>query len=48
MDMTKWLEYFIHGLSTQLQEIKTIGKQAIKQDILAKQYQLSNRQNFSL
>lgn len=44
MDMTRWLEYFIHGLSTQLQEIKTIGKQAIKQDILAKQYQLSDRQ----
>jgi len=44
MDMTRWLEYFIHGLSTQLQEIKTIGKQAIKQDILVKQYQLSDRQ----
>jgi len=44
MDLTSWLEYFIHGLSTQLQEVKSLGKQAIEQDVMVKQYHLSNRQ----
>lgn len=44
MDMTAWVEYYVHGLSTQLQEIKLLGKQAIEQDILVQQYQLSARQ----
>ncbi len=38
MDLTKWAEYFIHGLSTQLQEVKSLGKQAIEQDVMIKQY----------
>lgn len=44
MDMTQWLEYFTHGLSTQLQEVKSLGKQAIEQDVIVKQYHLSERQ----
>ena len=44
MDMTEWVEYFVRGLSIQLQEVKKIGKQAIEQDLLARQYHLSNRQ----
>lgn len=44
MDLTRWLEYFVHGLSTQLQEVKSLGKQAIEQDVMAKQYHLSDRQ----
>lgn len=48
MDMTGWLEYFSHGLATQLQEVKLLGKQAIEQDILAKQYHLSDRQKLAM
>lgn len=48
MDMTKWLEYFSDGLATQLQEIKALGKQAIEQDLLAKQHHLSERQKLAI
>lgn len=34
MDMTYWLEYFTVGLSTQMQEVKTKGEAAIKQDVI--------------
>ena len=44
MDMTAWLEYFSEGLATQLNEIKNLGKQAIKQDLMSRQYSLSERQ----
>ena len=44
MDMTGWVEYFVHGLSTQLQEVKSLGKQAIEQDVMVKQHHLSERQ----
>ncbi len=48
MDLTGWLEYFVHGLSTQLQEVKSLGKQAIEHDVLAKEYHLSQRQNLAM
>ena len=48
MDMTQWLEYFTDGLATQLREIKELGKEVIKQDVLAKQYQLSGRQKLAI
>ena len=48
MDMTKWVEYFVSGLSIQLQEVKKIGKQAIEQDLLARQYHLSDRQKLAI
>jgi len=44
MDMTGWVEYFVHGLSTQLQEVKSLGKQAIEQDVIVKLHHLSARQ----
>lgn len=44
MDMTGWVEYFVQGLSTQLQEVKSLGRQAIEHDVMAKQYHLSERQ----
>lgn len=44
MDLTGWLEYFLRGLSTQLQEVKTLGKEVIEKDILIKKYHLSKRQ----
>lgn len=48
MDMTGWLEYFSEGLAVQLREIKTLGKQAITQSLLAKEYHLSERQRLAV
>lgn len=48
MDLTHWLEYFVHGLSTQLQEVKELGKSAIEQDVIAKKYHLSSRQKLAI
>lgn len=44
MDLTGWLEYFVRGLSTQLQEIRSRGEQAIRGDLLAATRQLNPRQ----
>ncbi|MBE0520728.1 MAG: Fic family protein [Candidatus Methanoperedenaceae archaeon] len=44
MDMTGWLEYFIEGLSTQMQEMVERGKEAIRCDLIVKQYDLKERQ----
>jgi len=44
MDMTGWLEYFVEGLATQLVEVRQRGEQAIRRDVLVKQYGLSDRQ----
>jgi predicted HTH transcriptional regulator len=44
MAMTAWLEYFVDGLSTQLTEVKQRGEQAIRRDVLVKQFGLSDRQ----
>ena len=34
MDMTSWLEYFVVGLATQMQEVKVKGEITIKQDLI--------------
>ena len=44
MDMTGWLEFFIEGLSTQLAEVRERGEQAIRRDVLIKEFVLSDRQ----
>ncbi len=44
MDLTGWLEYFVDGLATQLAEVKQLGAQAIRRDVLVKQHGLSDRQ----
>ena len=44
MDMTGWLEFFVDGLSIQLAEVKERGEQAIRKDVIAKRYALSDRQ----
>jgi len=46
--MTGWLEYFVEGLSTQLAEVKRRGERAIQQDVLAREYNLSERQTLAL
>lgn len=44
MDMTKWLEYFIEGLSSQMQEVHSSGKQVIKIEIIKNKCKLTLRQ----
>ena len=48
MDMTGWIEFFTKGLATQLTEVKERGELAIRQDILARQHRLSERQAIAL
>lgn len=48
MDMTGWLEYFVEGLSTQLEEVKQRGEMAIRRDVLAVEYGLTDRQALAL
>lgn len=48
MDMTGWIEFFTRGLATQLVEVKERGELAIRQDILARRHQLSERQALAL
>ncbi len=48
MDMTGWLEYFVEGLSTQLDEIKRRGETAIRRDVLVGKYKLTERQSLAL
>ncbi|MCL2724947.1 MAG: Fic family protein [Polyangiaceae bacterium] len=44
MDLTGWLEFFVAGLATQLQEVRTKGEQAIRADVLAREKGLNARQ----
>ncbi|HJH28436.1 MAG TPA: Fic family protein [Methanosarcinaceae archaeon] len=44
MDMTRWLEYFVEGLATQMQEMVERGKGAMRSDLIVKQYDLKERQ----
>ncbi len=44
MNMTTWLEYFVDGLATQLQEVQNRGQQVMKLDILSIQHGLSKRE----
>jgi Fic family protein len=45
MDLTGWLEFFVAGLSTQLQEVKAKGEQAIRADVIATAKKLNARQS---
>jgi len=44
MDLTGWLEYFTGGLAAQLSEVRERGALAIRADVLAREYGLSERQ----
>ena len=48
MDMTGWIEFFTRGLATQLVEVKERGELAIRQDVLSRRHQLSERQTLAL
>lgn len=45
MDLTGWLEYFVSGLATQLQEVRNRGEHAIRADVLASENGLNQRQS---
>ncbi len=48
MDMTGWLEFFVEGLSTQLAEVQTRGRRAMRTDVLIKEHRLNPRQAAAL
>jgi Fic family protein len=48
MELTGWLDFFTEGLATQLDEVKLRGERAIRRDVLARQYGLSDRQALAL
>lgn len=44
MALTGWLDYFVHGLMQQLEEVKGRGTAVIRADVLAKAHNLGVRQ----
>ena len=48
MDMTGWIEFFTVGLATQLVEVKRRGELAMRQDILVRRHDLTERQTLAL
>jgi Fic family protein len=44
MDLTGWLDYFVHGLMQQLEEVKNRGASVIRADVQAKAHDLGVRQ----
>jgi Fic family protein len=44
MDLTGWLEYFVDGLATQMNEVTDRGKRVIRRGAIAQKYGLSARQ----
>ena len=43
MDHTGWLEFFSHGLATQMNETVARGTRAIKIDLLVREHRLNQR-----
>lgn len=44
MDLTGWLEYFVDGLATQMNEVTDRGKRVIRRDAIVQRHSLSPRQ----
>jgi Fic family protein len=44
MDLTGWLDYFVEGLATQMDEVRERGQRVIKADVLAMKHHLNARQ----
>ena len=42
MDLTGWLDYFVEGLATQMDEVTERGKRAIRRDVIAREYALNH------
>jgi len=43
LDLTGWLAYFVHGLATQLAEIRARSEIAIRSDVIARAHNLNPR-----
>jgi Fic family protein len=48
MNLTGWLEFFVGGLATQLDEVKARGTTAIRCDILVREHRLNERQGLAI
>ena len=48
MDLTGWLDYFVEGLATQMDEVTARGKRVIRRDVLARKHGLNERQVLAL
>lgn len=44
MDLTGWLEYFVDGLATQMNEVRQRGERLIQLDVIAQKHGLTERQ----
>jgi hypothetical protein len=44
MDLTGWVEFFVHGLAVQMDEVKSRGAAIIRADVVAKVHKLGARQ----
>jgi Fic family protein len=44
MDLTGWLEFFVRGLATQMNEVKQRGELAIRCDVIVREHRLNERQ----
>ena len=48
MDLTGWLDYFVHGLMQQLEEVKNRGTAVIRRDIIVREHRLNERQGLAI
>jgi Fic family protein len=48
MNCTGWLEYYCHGLASQMNETVDRGRKVIRTDVLSKEHHLNERQIFVL
>ena len=44
MDLTGWLDYFVEGLATQMDEVKERGERVIRADVITMKNRLNPRQ----
>jgi len=44
MDLTGWLDYFVDGLATQMNEVTERGRRVIRRDAIVQKHGLSVRQ----
>ena len=48
LNLTGWLDFFVDGLATQLDEVKERGERVIARDVLARQHSLNPRQTAAI
>jgi Fic family protein len=44
MELTGWLDYFVEGLATQMDEVRERGQRVIRRDVIVRKYELNGRQ----